>query len=316
MKCTSPITVNGRQFNCGRCLACRINYTSMWSLRLIYELSTADSASFLTLTYNDDNLPKDNGLHKDELQKYFKRLRINMQRKYREFEPKIRFYACGEYGEKEKIYMSPGASKPHGRPHYHAIVFGLDNYNDEHRKIAAESWNKCDLWLFDKNRGRNSAMQEVTPDDIQYVTGYVQKKLSGEMARELYGESLPPFSTCSQGLGLEFAKLHKERLLNNGFTVFKGHKVSIPRYFCEKFDVKRSDLIKNNSPIINNYLMSQEELNKLFIEDLKKAGTYHPENLTMMSHRFLQWIDQHNYELTKRIYEDFKQKQKLKGTVL
>lgn len=49
-------------------------------------------------------------------------------------------------------------------------------------------------------------MQEVTPEDIAYVTGYIQKKLNGQMAEKEYGQRLPPFSTCSQGLGLVFAE--------------------------------------------------------------------------------------------------------------
>lgn len=64
MRCLSPVEVHGREFNCGRCINCRINYTSMWSLRLIYELSVSDSASFLTLTYDQEHYPKDGGLDK------------------------------------------------------------------------------------------------------------------------------------------------------------------------------------------------------------------------------------------------------------
>lgn len=313
MQCKSPVMVNGKSFNCGRCLACRINYTSMWSLRLLYELSTSDSACFLTLTYNDENLPQDYGLQKKELQNFFKRLRINFQREFHEFAPKIKYYACGEYGEKEKVYLSPGATKRHGRPHYHAIVFGVDNWSDKHRRIVTNSWQKCEPWLFDKDRGRLSAMQEVTPEDIQYVTGYVQKKLSGEPGKEMYGEVTPPFSICSQGLGLEFAMKNKERLIDNGWTVFKGHKISIPRYFCEKFDVKRGELIKSEVPQTDKFLMSQEHLFSLFVEDMKAQKTYYPDNLKMMSHRFQQWLENKNYELSKRLYQDFLQKQKLRG---
>ena len=108
MRCLAPIEVKGREFNCGQCINCRINYTSMWSLRLIYELSTCNSASFLTLTYDTEHYPTDCGLHKDDLQKFFKRLRINLKREYHEFSPKLRYYACGEYGSKTK------------RAHYHA----------------------------------------------------------------------------------------------------------------------------------------------------------------------------------------------------
>ena len=197
MRCTSPITINDRQFNCGHCMACRINYKRMWSLRLIYELSTNNSASFVTLTYKEEFLPQNSTLVKKDLQDFFKRLRINLKREYHEFTPKIKYYACGEYGDDKQ------------RPHYHAIIYGLDNYNDKHRDILRKSWNYCEPWFFDKDRGRKSGMQEVTPDDIQYVCGYIQKKLYGEMAQNEYDKKgrIPPFSVCSQGIGLDFCPL-------------------------------------------------------------------------------------------------------------
>lgn len=313
MKCLSPIKIGEHFFNCGHCINCRINYTQMWSLRLIYELSTVDSASFLTLTYNNENLPKDFGLNKKDLTDFWKRLRINLFREYKEFAPKIKYYACGEYGDTEKVYLSPGAKKMHGRPHFHAIVFGLDDMNDKQREIVAKSWNKCDYWLFDKSRGRDSAMQEVTPDDINYVTGYVQKKLSGELGKETYGECQPPFSVCSQGLGIEFAEKNRERLLNNGFTFFKGHKVGVPRYFCEKFGVKKSELLSDGVSQIDTDV---SELFELFKKDMQDKSTWYPENLTMLQHRFELWYSRREFEYSKRIYEDFKQRRKLKGAKL
>ena len=76
---------------------------------------------FLTLTYNDDNLPSDVGLHKDDLQRFFKRLRKALDTK------KIRYFACGEYGDTTS------------RPHYHAIVFGL-GLNEIDKKYVTDAW--------------------------------------------------------------------------------------------------------------------------------------------------------------------------------
>lgn len=303
MKCINPIKVKEQYYNCGHCINCRINYTQMWSLRLMYELSTTSDASFLTLTYNNENYPADGSLNKKDLQDFWKRLRINLQREYHEFAPKIKYYACGEYGSKTQ------------RCHYHAIVFGLDNYNQKHREIAAKSWTLCDSWFFDKERGRNSAMQEVTPDDINYVTGYVQKKLDGEKGREVYGDKLPPFSVCSQGLGLDFCMQNKERLITNGWTYFKGHKVSLPRYFADKLGVKKSDYIVEDVNSKELELETQEIL-KLFEHDMKLEGTWYPENLKMMEHRFNLWYERREFEYANQIYRDFKQKQKLKGVKL
>lgn len=310
MKCLNPVTVNGNQFNCGHCINCRINYTQSWALRLLYELSTVDAASFITLTYDDEHLPDDFGVHIEDVQKFFKRLRINLKREYHEFAPKIRYYCSSEYGDEKKIYLSPGATKKHGRPHYHAIVYGLDDTNDVHRDILRKSWQLCEPWLFDKDRGRNSGMQEVTPDDICYVTGYVQKKLNGELGKEVYGQSSPPFSCCSQGLGLDFAIQNKNRLVANGYTYFKGHKVSIPRYFCEKFEVKKSDLLQNE------HIDDAKDFPNLY-EQFKKCmqsqHTWYPENPEMMSHRFELWYIRGQWQQADIIYKDFLQRKKLRG---
>lgn len=274
----------------------------MWSLRLIYELSTTSDACFLTLTYNDENLPKDYSLNKKDLQDFWKRLRSNLSREYHEFAPKIRYYACGEYGSRTK------------RPHYHAIVFGLDNYNDKHRELTKKSWTYCEPWFFDKDRGRQSAMQEVTPDDINYVTGYVQKKLDGEKAREEYGDRILPFSTCSNGLGLDFCMKNKERLIENGWTYFKGHKIGLPRYFADKLGVHKSDYIGLSSG--KKLELEKDKLFELFQKDMKNAGTWYPENLKMLEHRFILWYERRQFETANIIYNDFRQKQKLKGVKL
>lgn len=299
MRCLAPITINNQQFNCGRCRACRVNYTSMWSLRLLYELSEHDSASFITLTYSDKFRPYE--LRKKDLQLFWKRLRRNLYKEYGKNAPKIKYYACGEYGSSTK------------REHYHGIVFGLDCYNDKHREILADSWPWCERWMFDKSRNRNSGMQEVTPDDIQYVTGYIQKKLNGQAAKEEYGNKQPPFSSCSQGLGLSFAEKNKERLLTNGYTFFKGHKVSIPRYFCEKFDVKRSSLIKLQTPSVKELEIGNEKLFQHFKDDMAKKNIVLNAESSLIERLFNEWYDNSRYSYSEAIWHDFKQRSKLGG---
>ena len=127
---------------CGRCLGCRLDYSRQWADRMILELETNEKKGiFLTLTYNDDHVPvvydcDENGevvlddkgeassmaytLCKRDLQLAFKRLRDHLPS-----DKKIRYYACGEYGN------APRSGK-YRRPHYHAIIFGigLDDFPD------------------------------------------------------------------------------------------------------------------------------------------------------------------------------------------
>ena len=91
---------------CGYCDPCRINRRRLWSHRMILESFGHPASCFLTLTYNDDNLPQDGSLKPDDLQLFIKRLRSRLVYKFR-------YYAVGEYGD------------DNGRPHFHGAIFGL-----------------------------------------------------------------------------------------------------------------------------------------------------------------------------------------------
>ena len=75
-------------------------------LRCEHEVSLRDDNSWLTLTYDDENLPDNGSLRKKDLSGFLKRLRS------RRSGDVIRFFACGEYGGR------------FDRPHYHVLLFG------------------------------------------------------------------------------------------------------------------------------------------------------------------------------------------------
>lgn len=99
------------QVPCTKCILCREKSSREWSFRALCENNSSTSEPlFLTLTYNNEHLPK-HGIFKEELQLFFKRLRIHLDRK--KIPHNIRYFACGEYGTKS------------GRPHYHAILWNF-----------------------------------------------------------------------------------------------------------------------------------------------------------------------------------------------
>lgn len=170
------------------------------------ELSTwSNRGCFITLTYNKENLPEDNSLHKEHLQKFFKRLRKSLGDK------KIKYFACGEYGEKKK------------RPHYHAIVFGLSVM--EAMEQLPLTWK---LGFFD--------IQPVYFESCKYVTGYVMKKYNGEKAKQEYGDRQIPFRLSSLGLGKEFALNNRDNLIENGGYLYRGFNQGLPKYYKLLFD--------------------------------------------------------------------------------
>lgn len=211
MKCSSPFLLkleNGDicEMPCGRCLHCKIQKSREWSMRLIHELKYYDSSSFITLTYNEEHLPDDLSLNKRDLQLFWKSLRKEIQPR------KIKYFACGEYGEKYK------------RPHYHAILFGL---SPKDKKIIDDCWKKGFTYV-----------GTVTYDSCRYVCDYVLKKYNGEKEVEEYGDKQSPYKTCSQGLGLRFALDNRLSWREDPVTTVRGVPCGLPRYYRKKLEIE------------------------------------------------------------------------------
>lgn len=163
MKCAYPFLKPDLKIYlpCNQCLPCRINRRRKWTARILLENHYHKEACFITLTYHPSFLPENGFLVKKDLQDFFKRLR-------RRIEPqKIRYFACGEYGSLR------------GRPHYHAIIFGLPP--------TPQTWELIDItW----GKGRvDVGMSEK--DSIQYVAGYVAKKYNADTLHKFKDGSLP-----------------------------------------------------------------------------------------------------------------------------
>ena len=222
MRCTKPIRLNhlnhveypdGLLVPCGKCLACRIARRQEWSMRCLHELSSFDDAVFVTLTYDDDHLPPNGTLVVDDLQKFFKRLRKEVKR--RGSPDKIRYYACGEYGDR------------FGRPHYHVILFGL-SLRDDDKSMVRYKWPHGLVHF-----------GTVTPDSISYVCQYIDKKYTGDKAVEEYTDKgrAPIFKVCSLGIGRAYLEQNKEQMIEMGYCTVGGRVHSFPRYYLEKLGI-------------------------------------------------------------------------------
>lgn len=84
---------------CGKCLACRIRQASDFATRCYIESKRYTDNCFLTLTYDEEHIPKNssgiNTVKKKEVQDFFKRLRYHI---WRDYNKRIRYFACAEYG--------------------------------------------------------------------------------------------------------------------------------------------------------------------------------------------------------------------------
>lgn len=231
---------------CGRCHGCRLHHSKEWAIRCVHESQMHEQNSFITLTYAPENLPSDHSIHKEELQKFFKRLRKNTRKRFK-------YFACGEYGEKNN------------RPHYHAILFGMDFYED--RYLHTKTRNGDLLYRSPTLEKAwplgHSLIGEMTFQSAAYVARYVMKKRKGDddtvdpktkktnkehymVADEVTGEIFeiePEFCLASRGsgkqddpiiwrygLGRAWLERYKSDTNKDYITVNK-QKVSLPRYY-------------------------------------------------------------------------------------
>ena len=143
---------------------------------------------FLTLTFNDENLPKNQSLDKKFISDFIKCLREDMRRKKL---PKIRYFLCGEYGS---ICNLCGNGKKHckcknntytlGRPHYHAIIFGYDFadssvlatlYKAQQDSLAIVG----NMWKLGGNTGINDSTKFLGTTDKKALNFRVNGRRSG-----------------------------------------------------------------------------------------------------------------------------------------
>lgn len=210
MKCTSPVwvqdpvTAGVMYVPCGRCMACRISRARMWSLRIMHETRDHKDSCFVTLTYNDESLPRKGSLVKEHCQLFFKRLRKALGRP-------VRYFLGGEYGDIGR------------RPHYHVVLFGCSAHD---RAALEKAWP----WGF-------VHIGNVTYDSACYVASYTLKKLSGARKAEyaLRGV-IPEFSLMSRrpGIGALYCSRNATFLKDNVCCVKDGHKVPLPRYYRDR----------------------------------------------------------------------------------
>lgn len=220
MECLNPAHYNDADVGCGRCIACRINTTRDWALRLNHEAEGMwHNCTFLTLTL-DDKHNYDNSVHIDDLSNFFD----DIKRK-----TKIKFKRLGvsEYGESSN------------RPHYHAVLLGLPPGMDVYQK----QWPK----------GFVASLPYVGSATGNYVAGYVLKKLYGDLAEHCYGIQRlePPQLRCSNAIGKKWCLEHKDEIIREGLIYDSyGQCHRIPRYYRKLLDLDMSVYMEDRTDMI------------------------------------------------------------------
>lgn len=202
---------------CGRCIGCRLEYARQWAVRCMHEASLYERNCFVTLTYEDKYLPPDGGLCPRDMVLFLKRLR-------KRYDYPIRYFQCGEYGERL------------GRPHHHVLLFNHD-FAD---KVALNNvfgernvWRSKELeelWPF----GR-SEIGTVTFESAGYVARYSMKKVTGAAAADWYMGRHPEYLTMSRRPGIGYGWLMKfaADVYPDDMLIVNGVRCKPPRFYDE-----------------------------------------------------------------------------------
>lgn len=240
MPCTSPLkgyrhvvdgTITFRETGdnrpitlpCGQCMDCRLTKSREWAMRCVHEAQEHKKNSFITLTYDDEHLPRDGALDRSHLTKFFKRLRHHMG--------PFRYYACGEYGDTTK------------RAHYHACIFG---HNFAHDRIPfGRSANNAPTYVSQTlttiwGMG-HCVIGELNFETAAYTARYVTKKQTGpgavlhtniDFTTGEMREVQSPYAVMSKrpAVGLIWLLRHFKEM-EKGYMYSNGHKVAPPKYY-------------------------------------------------------------------------------------
>lgn len=213
---------------CGICEECLQSTSRDWATRIMLECKQHQDNYFVTLTYDDEHLPSDYNLVKEEISLFNKKLKTYLNRAG--LDSTFRFYGVGEYGGET------------ARPHYHVIYFGLPLNDLKFYKVSENG----DIYY-------NSAFLEgiwqkgfvvvtgVSVASASYVARYCDKKkrLTKLQKEDLLKKGIvPEFSVMSRrpGIGSQEYEHIIERVKDNQSYVYvgPGQKNNIPLYFMKK----------------------------------------------------------------------------------
>lgn len=269
-----------KEIPCGKCIGCRLDYSRTWANRMMLELEYHDSAYFLTLTYDNENVPvtyyadERTGeaiealtLVKRDVQLFFKRLRKAGQ--------KVRYYLAGEYGDNTM------------RPHYHAIVYGLVLNDLQVIKRSSEGVLYTSDYLTKIWKNGIVGVANVTWNTCAYVARYVTKKLNGKLGEFYKVHNIQPeFCLMSRrpGIGRQYYEDNKNRIYETDELIIKtkegGKSVRPPRYFDNIYEIEYPEKFEElkerrmeKSKALRKLKLAQTDLNYLDllrVEESKK----------------------------------------------
>lgn len=289
-----------QQVPCGQCKDCRLEKSSQWGVRCHHEAQLHKQNCFITLTYNNKSLPKDQNVNKTHLTNFIKKLKTYINTKqyassktqpyqhqpYKTF----RYYAGAEYGETKTK-----------RPHYHICLFGYDfpdkqTLRQTHFIKIKSQFRESNIYalytseILSKvwNKGFTT-IGDLSYKSASYVARYCMKKITGDMAKTHYKRDYmelgsptrtPEFALISRRPGIAYKWLEQywTDVYPKDYFTIKGIKHRPPRYYDDqlfkksprtyyKLKYERSKKVKE---LIPERLKELEKHRELITKSLKR----------------------------------------------
>jgi len=242
---------------CNRCIACMLEKSRQWAIRITHEQLVTDQSCFLTLTYAPEHLPPSGLLCQEDWTLFAKRLR--------DHKGSFRFFNAGEYGE------------TNNRPHFHTALLGHD-FADT--RLFSKKAKKSKKRLFvdeELNRiwGKGEVqIGELTFDSAAYVARYLTKALpsnrnetrgarvnssnrfarwKAEGVRRDETAAARPLASMSRrpGLGKPFFDKYWTEIYPRDEVVVNGRAEKPPRYYDQ--------LLEREQPYMWAFVKAQRE---------------------------------------------------------
>lgn len=267
---------------CGQCIGCRLERSRQWAVRCVHEATLYEENTFITLTYNDENLPENKSINVVHFQLFMKRLRKKFS------DRTIRFFHCGEYGKKKS------------RPHYHAILFNFE-FTDLKFKAMGKFDKLYSSEVLDKLWGMGECyIGDVTFESAAYVARYLMKKVTNKKcrtdyrgrlhvcAKEHYGSRKAEYITMSRrpGIGKKFYEKYSKSIYPSDNVVIRGREMRPPKFYDSLLEKTDPDLLEKLKKIRikkgvnytwqnwkgNKFKASDNDLDRLIVKEAVKIA--------------------------------------------
>lgn len=208
-----PSHMGQLQLPCGRCIGCRLERSRQWAVRCMHEAQLHPVNYFATLTYDQDHLPPGGSLRPRDFVLFMKRLRKATPHM-------IRFFQCGEYGERLE------------RPHHHALLFNCPLPDARPQYLDSPLMHSRHLEALWGNG--HVVLGNVTFNAAAYVARYALKKVTGPPAEAHYRGRLPEYLTMSRrpGIGSTWLQRFKPDVYPHDQVILRGGvRTRPPRYY-------------------------------------------------------------------------------------